>query len=120
MSKSAIQMASLASIMALTDSTKMDYVDIEGLGRIYVKELSCEEKDSFETSLPSGDEAQTMTIRAPLVKASACDEDGNLIFSSVSLEKVLRLPASFIEPLFKKAKTLNGMDKSSVEQAEKN
>ena len=120
MTTTSVKIASLASIMALLDQTKIDSVDIEGIGRLFVKELSCEDKDNFETSLPTGEAAENMTIRAPLVKASVCDEKGNLLFADVSLDEVRKLPASFIDPLFKKAKTLNGMDKSSVEQAEKN
>jgi len=112
--------ANLTAILALADQAKVEYVDIKKVGRIGVKSLSIEEKEAYEEALPKKEDAGFMTIRGPLVKACAVDENGNEFFKDVSLEQVRKLPSWLIEPLFRKALDVNGMRENAVEEAEKN
>lgn len=89
---------------------------------VYIKGMSAAEKDDFEAaqvSLNAKGKA-LHNFRARLVVATACDEQGNRVFSDEDVDALGELPAKDVAKLFDVATKLNGMSKEDVEDLEKN
>ena len=92
-------------------------VPLEG-GHVFVKSMTAQERDDYEiTAMEIG--AKTFS-RAMMVIFSACDKDGNLIFSSDDIEAVKNMDASIVQPIFNKALDLSYFTAEDIEELEKN
>lgn len=97
---------------------KRETVEVDGVGTVYVQEMSLSARDAFETAWaqPGGKANQ----RALLLIATVCDESGAPVFAGSDLETVRRLPAAVMEPVVEAAMKLNGLLESDLEDAVKN
>lgn len=95
---------------------KLEAVEVPGLGTVHVRESSAGERDRFEEVSSKNPHSN---FRARLVAASACDEQGTLLFSSADIPTLNAIPSSHLEPLIDAALKVNGMRAEDVEAAKK-
>lgn len=99
---------------------------------VYVMEMSARAKTEFDQAMIDDPhqpweklseeeqnarlEIRQSEIRERLVIATACDDQGNRIFSFSDIEALGQLGASVIEPLFTAARRLNKVQQESLEK----
>ena len=85
-------------------------------GRTYVRALNLEEKDEFDLATEGGKKH----VRAQLLIACCCREDGSLEFTEYDLSKLNQLPAHVAEPIIDAAMRLNRFSAEDREALRKN
>lgn len=92
---------------------------------IYVKGLTGTERDEFEESVylskSGGDSGNNFkNFRAKLVAMTACDENGNRLFTLDDTEALGKKSAAALERIYKVAEALSGFRKKDVDELTKN
>lgn len=89
-------------------------------GEVFVRSLSGAERDALEASLLAdrkGDKRDRLrNIRARFVVASACDENGVLLFKESDIETLGNKAAKPIDRLYAATQKLNGLSPDDVEE----
>lgn len=87
-----------------------------GFEAIFLKPLTSEERDGFESSIVGvdGKSRNMANLRARLVALCWCDEDGKPVGNA---KEIGALRADLVGALFAKIREINGMDTESVEEA---
>jgi hypothetical protein len=83
---------------------------------IFVRTMSGAEREKFEEACTK----DLPNIRARLIVATACDAQGERIFSEAHLAAVTSKPAVMLIRIFDAAAKLNGLSKADVDELEKN
>lgn len=99
-----------------------EWADI-GFGVIYVRSMTGASRDNheigiYQASLIEKDE-RIYNMRAMMVVATACDKDGNLLFTPNDAGWLGKKSAAVLDRLFEAAKKLSGTSKKDVEEMEK-
>ena len=100
--------------------TKIEPLEVEGLGTVYIKTMTASEREGLENHFT--DEADKNGIRALVFIYSVCEEDGTLVFGLEDLEKVKGLPSKIVSDVFNKSDELNSIvpKNQAVAEAAKN
>ena len=88
---------------------------------VYVKSLNGSQRDSFEASLvhTNGKGKRSVSyndVRAKLVVKTACDKDGNLLFSDFDVAKLTLKSAAALQRVFEVAQRLSGITEDDVKE----
>lgn len=109
------------------DDFKTQAVDVpEWGGNVYVKTLSAQDRDKYESDwyryreTRFGDTKNTMHFRAFLVARTACDEEGKLLFADGDVEALAGKSGSAVARIADAAILLNGLFGSTREDDAKN
>lgn len=121
-------MATLTKLQLLHGNHKVVPVDIPDMeGDLFIKPISGRARDTLELMYErfnKGDTDAILGIRAFIVQASLCDENGVLLFDVEDIDSINEsLPAILIDKLVDQAKRVSGLGENSqesVEQAVKN
>lgn len=117
--KTSISIVDAAAFALLLDKKNVQTVPVDGLGDVGVLEFSGSEREAYEQFLQHDAEKSTY-VRAELVKRSACDENGTLLFADWEVAKVGALPVSVLKPIYEKSLIVNGFKAEALAEAEKN
>ena len=93
-----------------------------GIDHVHVRSMTSRSRDAYEVALVSAQEESgnaADNIRANTVVATACDEDGNLIFDSSDAVWLGNMSASALNRIFDAGKKLAGITKEDVKDMEK-
>jgi len=94
-------------------------VDVEILewgGAVRIREMTAGERDAFDVLLLDGDQhLDFRNYRAKLVIATACDEEGKLLFGHGDVESLTRLGTGAMDRLFEAAARLNHLTSGDME-----
>jgi hypothetical protein len=109
------------SIRSSKDSVLEEVAVPEWGGNLWVKSLNGAQRDAFEGSLvkTSGKGKRSMTyadIRAKLVAKTACDKDGNLLFTDQDVSWLTLKSASALQRVFEVAQRLSGITEADVSE----
>lgn len=108
-------------ILAARDLATISVDVPEWGGVVHLRPLTGRERDKFETeTLAKGEGNETVDVRARLVVAMACDEDGVLLFSPEDVDAVAAKSGRALDRLFPRAAKLSGMSKSDIADLAKN
>lgn len=110
---------------------KKELVDVPEWGegvQVWVKELTAEQRDSYEQSLTDikqkGNKTQVtpnfINSKARFAVKCIVDEKGNRIFQDVEAKKLGRLSAQAINRIVEAGYRLSGMNKEDLEDIEEN
>lgn len=123
-----------AEILGTPDLSPV-YVEVpEWNGAVFVKHMTGEERDAFDVAQvarikrknPDAPPTQEELFEAAknatalLVAATACDEDGNLLFDETDVAALGRKSAGALKRVAAVATRINGLGPQAVEQAAKN
>lgn len=87
---------------------RREAVDVEGLGRLWVRELTAGERDEWEAAIVRRREASSWSgLRAELLIRTLCDEDGAPAMLPEDVELLSGLPAATAGRLYDVAARLN-------------
>lgn len=105
----------------------IELVEIEANGKrdvVYVRGMSGTERDVWEQTVFQERKKAGSDVyphyRASLIVKTACDKEGNRLFSDEDIKKVSLLPASVTEPIHDKASRLSGITQADAEELAKN
>ena len=93
------------------------------MGDIYVRSMTGISRDNHEmgiydqSKIPDADRVYNM--RATMVVATACDAEGNLIFTTKDADWLGKKSAKVLDRLFDAARKISGMSDSDVAEMEK-
>ena len=117
---------------ALLAAAGLDYrecVEVPGLGKVWVRALSAQDREVWESMLlaqmdtkekGSWKNAPKYRVRPLMVILSACDENGNLLFTMDDLDAVASLPIHIIMPIFDLASKISKVTSEDVDKLEGN
>lgn len=108
--------------------TKVSVPDLGG--DVYVRVMSAAEKEDYEDGFSkrmrtfqdgtaNPDYNATLSIRASLVIATACDESGTRLFKESDFAQLSLVPYTVLMPIFEAAQKVNGLVKTAVDDATK-
>jgi hypothetical protein len=90
-------------------------------GDVWVRVLTAEDREAWEAAVDASGAARPRGhIRATLVALTACDEAGDLLFTTADIPALARKPIAFILPLFDAAIRLGKVSAADVDALEKN
>ncbi len=98
------------------EDSPFEEVDVpEWKEKIRIRTMSGEERYEFESSL-----TDTKNIMVRMLAVTLCDLEGNRLFTLEDMEKLNKKNSKVLIRLFSKAKKLNAIDKSDIEELTKN
>lgn len=83
---------------------------------VYVREMSAHERSQFDLTLSKGLDS----MRERLVVLCACDFLGTRLFTDADTTAIGQMPFSLVEPIFAKAREVNGFVDTPTEETRKN
>lgn len=90
-------------------------------GKIYIKSMTIAERMNFEKRFADADgEIDALDVTVQTVIASACNEDGEPLFTDDDADALKQLPSGVMLTIVQAANKINGLIKTAVEAAEKN
>ncbi len=89
---------------------KTDYVEIEGVGRIRVRELKASERRDFDIMINRIETVDPDHIWEFLAQCGMIDETGRNLFTEDDRDILSEFGSSFITPIAMKVRRLSGMD----------
>ena len=84
-------------------------------GAVRVREMTAGERDTFDILLVEDQHLDLRDYRAKLVAATACDEEGKLLFGQGDLEALTKLGAGAMDRLFEAAARLNHLTSGDMD-----
>ena len=84
-------------------------------GVVRVREMTAGERDTFDILLIEGQHLDLRDYRAKLVAATACDEEGRLLFVQGDLDALTHLGAGAMDRLFEAAARLNHLTSGDMD-----
>lgn len=113
-----------AAFLLANNTFRRQRVDLPMLGpkaHIYVRQISGQERDSYERATYEESKKDERNVRARFVKLVACDERGNPLFNHEYDAQVLGTTcAHALDVIVDAGYELNGMNTTAVEAAKKN
>lgn len=110
-------------ILAFDGRLKVEEVEIpEWESSVFVRELTAGERDMFEqlaSSFAKNPNA-LKDMRARVAAWAICDADGTRLFTDADINKLTKLGGKALDRILDAVYGLSGLDKDSVEVAEKN
>lgn len=95
---------------------KKEIIELEGLGPVFVRELTGRQMLTFNEQIDAmkvdGAEVsagRAMRLAALLVSMSACDENGELLFTEADVDRLSDLPFEKLRAVAEKALALSGL-----------
>jgi hypothetical protein len=109
-------------ILKADDVGKLEKVEVpEWGGEVYVKVMNGQSRDRWELSTSKAIESPgTANIRASLVAACACDENGKRLFSDGQVAAIGQKSAIALDRVYEVAKDINQLEDKDIEELEKN
>lgn len=97
------------------------------MGDIYVRSMTGKSRDSYEGAIylaeqnakKTGKGSRLDNLRANMMVASACDEDGNLLFDAADAEWLGDKSAAVLDRIYDAANKLSGISAEDIEEMEK-
>ena len=89
-------------------------------GTVYVRSISAEDRDAFEASVNDGKKSNLANLRARLLVRCLCDENGERLFTYSDAAALGKKSGAVLNRLFDRARKLNGMTDSDVQELEGN
>lgn len=89
---------------------------------LFVRLMTGAEVEAYDLKREALKESKASGVRivSELIAATACDENGELLFSGNDVEQVVGLPVNILESIASAAARLNKLDDGAVEGLEKN
>ena len=84
-------------------------------GIVRVREMTAGERDTFDILLVEGQHLDLRDYRAKLVPATACDEEGRLLFAPGDLDALTKLGAGAMDRLFEASARLNHLTSGDMD-----
>lgn len=78
------------------------------------------ERDAFETAYLESKANRKPNIRGSMVAFSACDQDGQRIFTDADAEALGNMPSAELDKVFAAAQKLNAIDEDDIKELEGN
>ena len=109
-------------LLASRDQLARREVDVEGLGRVVMRELLAGESERWFLALAKRQEngAAPRSFRCELVQKSLINPDGSLMFKTDDIELMESLSNRIINQLSDVAWELSGMSDQRLEETKKN
>ena len=89
-------------------------------GDVFVRGMTGEERDNFESTIVQLKEKNRVVImrniRAKLCSWSVCDESGKRLFSQSDVEELAKKSAAALQRIFKVAQRLSGITEDDVNE----
>lgn len=85
-------------------------------GRFYVRMMTAGQRDRFAEE---HDANPNRNFRARVILATACDEEGKLLFTARDIPAISEVPANVIDPIIRAATRLNSMTDEDIEDVRK-
>ncbi len=100
---------------------EIEQIEVPGWGgSVFVKSMTGFERDRFEGAIVQqrgkNQGVNMVNIRAKLVAASVCDEDGKLLFSQKDITELGKKSAASLQIVFDLASRLSGITEKDVEE----
>lgn len=86
-------------------------------GSVYVRVMTGTERDAYEISISK---ARIPNYRALLTCYTACDGEGNRLFSEADLPLLGSFPSTVLDPIAARAVQLNHFSSAAIEDLRKN
>lgn len=103
------------------DDLKKELVEVpEWDGQVWVRTLTGEELDSYETSIVGKGKSDMRNIRSRLIARCVVDQDGNRLFADNEAEQLGGKSAAALDRLYDVAMRLNGRSERDQKELEKN
>lgn len=103
------------------DDLKKELVEVpEWDGQVWVRTLTGEELDSYETSIVGKGKSDMRNIRSRLIARCVVDQDGNRLFADNEAEQLGGKSAAALDRLYDVAMRLNGRSEKDQKELEKN
>lgn len=108
--------------------TKIEKVDCPewaeiGFGEVYVRTMTGTSRDNYEMATYHASQVdakvRVYNMRAEMVVATACDEEGELIFDKSDIEWLGTKSGAVLDRLFDAAQKLAGISAKDLEEMEK-
>jgi len=116
MAKRPRQIATREAFLNSAKNLKRETVEIDGLGAVYVRELTGrqmvrfnEQIDAMKANGSDVNMERAMRLAALLVSMSVSDGDGNLLFTEADVETLSDLPFEKLRTVADKALVLSGV-----------
>lgn len=106
-----------SAILARTQLPSEEVDSPELGGKLRVRVMSAVERDRWEAVHSRG---PTENLRARILQATCCDEDGKLLFAIEDIPALNQLPWVAVERVVEAAVKLNRLDNDEVKDLEKN
>jgi hypothetical protein len=109
--------------MSISFDAKIEQVKLNGVAiKAYVREMTWKERKAYEESsgLASGEERDPGVSAELLILATACDEQGERLFSEEERDAVSELPTGVFMAIFKASSLINSISDANVERERKN
>lgn len=92
-----------------------------GFGEIYVRSMSGKARDAYELAIYEAgkDNSKPYNMRASIVVATACDENGTELFSQNDAEWLGNMSAKVLDRIVDKAQELSGISEGDIDEMEK-
>lgn len=100
---------------------RIETVDIpEWGGPLAVRVMTGEERDAYIEARAKAADEKSSVVAAGLIVASACDEDGTLLFTADDIPSLTKLSTVALTQALTKILEVNGIGPGGQERAEKN
>jgi hypothetical protein len=109
-------------ILKQQDQT-MEKVFVQAWGcHVFLKPMTVAEQEAWEKSVfdAKGEAKEDVSLKASVVVACACDEQGKKIFQPSDVAELAKKSAAPVNKLFNIASKLNGITESDVEELKGN
>jgi hypothetical protein len=106
-----------------TKIEKVDCPEWAEMGDIYVRSMTGSSRDNYEMATYHAsqvdEKVRVYNMRAEMVVATACDEDGNLLFDKADIVWLGQKSGAVLDRLFDAAQKLAGIGAKDLEEMEK-
>ena len=106
-----------------TKIEKVECPEWAEMGDIYVRSMTGTSRDNYEMGTYHASQVNSSVrvynMRAEMVAATACDEEGNLLFKKSDIEWLGKKSGAVLDRLFDAAQKLAGIGAKDLEEMEK-
>ena len=109
-----------AAILAATDNIIIPLDVPEWGGRIYIRTMTGQERDTWEVYAQNQMTRKVVNIRAMLCAICLCDAGGQRLFKDSEAAQLSEKNAAVLDRIYDLAVKANGLSAEELEQVEKN
>jgi hypothetical protein len=108
------------AIISANDSGLMKVAVPEWGGDVFIKVMSCGERDAYENDWVVNKNKGVENFRSKFLARCLCDENGSLLFTEQEIPLLAKKSAKVLSRLWQKAMDHNALTDADVEELAKN
>jgi hypothetical protein len=108
------------AIISANDSGLMKVAVPEWGGDVFIKVMSCGERDAYENDWVVNKSKGVENFRSKFLARCLCDENGSLLFTEQEIPLLAKKSAKVLSRLWQKAMDHNALTDADVEELAKN